>query len=327
MSNSEENKGLPKGMKFIGENDEFEFECQRCGACCMNRGDIILNAWDVFNAARSLNITPKEFINKYCKRILGGFSKLPIIVLGSKENGMCHFLEFDYINDMAYKCTINNNKPGACASHPLGIITRYDVKSNVKEDTRFIKVEQCENSKKPVKHKAKEWMQHYFDSKEETNIAHEFVNIFTRYYSFRKWFFMSQLSFRLGEKISSETHEQMEIHGKNVHPTIKAFIGTCATVSYHVYENYDISKPFMPQAEENLKKLEKYLIGLNELAGKIESTLNKAIFSKSDTTIEELLKANDENQDEAIDLAELAYIMINGIKENEEEIKKELKED
>lgn len=328
MSGLKTSKELSNGMDFIGEDEEFEFECQRCGMCCMNRGDIILNTWDIFNAASSLGISTREFISKYCTRTLGGFSKLPMILLGSKENGMCHFLEFDYMNDMAYKCTINDHKPGACASHPLGLVTRFNKETNDREDTKFVKVEQCQSSRKPVKHKVKEWMQYYFDTKDEVNIAHEFINTFSKSYSFRKWFFMSQLSFRLGEKVKPITQEQMEMKGENMHPTIKAFAGSCSTIGHYAYENYDISKPFIPQAKENLEKLEEYLVGLGKLAGQVEKALNEAIFLKaSNMSIEELLKINDEDPDEAIDLADLAYALVNGDSEDEEEIKEELKED
>ena len=41
------------------DEDSFDFRCTCCGACCRNREDILLNAYDVIR------------IQKYLKMILG----------------------------------------------------------------------------------------------------------------------------------------------------------------------------------------------------------------------------------------------------------------
>ena len=59
------------GVQFIDINDTFKFKCQQCGQCCMNRHDIIINPFDVYNGAKYLGITPEEFIITYLHADLG----------------------------------------------------------------------------------------------------------------------------------------------------------------------------------------------------------------------------------------------------------------
>ena len=41
---------------IIGLDDTFRFHCTRCGKCCINREDILLNALDVYNLAKELKV-------------------------------------------------------------------------------------------------------------------------------------------------------------------------------------------------------------------------------------------------------------------------------
>jgi integrase len=67
----------------LGPDDTFEFGCDRCGKCCRNRNDILLNPMDVYRMAKYLKITPKELVGTYCERYQGETSR--IVVVHTKE--------------------------------------------------------------------------------------------------------------------------------------------------------------------------------------------------------------------------------------------------
>ena len=192
---------------FIGADDTFDFQCQQCGGCCMHRGDILLTGWDVFKAAKYLGISTGEFLEKYTKRSLGNFSKMPIVLLKCEDNGFCPFLKFDYLDDGKFKCTINPAKPGACASHPIGMVSSMDMQ-NLDENglpeikTSFIKVTQCEQSKGHNElHVVRDWMKHFIDHKEESLKAHEISVMSADLINWRGMFLMAAgFSAALGPK-------------------------------------------------------------------------------------------------------------------------------
>lgn len=315
-------ENVPDGMKLIGENDEFEFECQRCGSCCMNREDIIINSFDVFQGAKGLGIATKEFIEKYTLKTLGSFSKLPVVTLGHQENGMCHFLEFDYMDSGLFKCIINDFKPGACASHPLGLITRYDKKTNARDEVAFIKTEQCDNSKKPVKQKVKDWMNHYYKDADCINAAHEFINIYGKHFDFRKWFFMAQISSRIAAKLG---------HNGSEDPVVIAFALSCENIIRYTYENYDTSKPYLPQAMKNMELLNKALDENDAICHTIEDAINALLAGPKNeaiTSVSDLIEKNDKIKRGAFDLGTLAQMIVDKIHfgDNLDEIKDALKE-
>ena len=128
MNNNEEKLKLLKeaigsnDLEFIGIDDSFGFECKQCGKCCMNREDIILNPFDVYNGAKHLGIDVFEFIKKYTYSTLGGQSKIPMLLLKTLSNGFCPLLKFDIKDGGKFKCIIHDAKPNACANHPIGVI-------------------------------------------------------------------------------------------------------------------------------------------------------------------------------------------------------------
>lgn len=299
------NKDAPKEQQYtlINENDTFEFQCQRCGACCMNREDIIINAWDVFKASKALNIEPKEFVEKYAIQTLGGFSKLPLVTLGHKDDGTCHFLKFDYMDSGMYMCTINDHKPGACASHPLGIVTQYDMK-DASSINQFIRVEQCASSKKPVKQNVHDWMRHYLDFKDEFTAAHAFVGMYTRHENFRKWYFMTTLLMAMATKHNKKPEDD---------PVVQAFALSCDQIIHWTYVNYDITKPFVQQAESNLKELDEFLTKNDDIVHTVEQSINN-LLSSGNTTVQEIIDENDADNGMKLDIGKLALLIASRVR-------------
>ena len=51
-----------RGYREVGLDDKFRFNCTKCGMCCKNRDDILLNPYDVYRAAKALGITTKDIV-------------------------------------------------------------------------------------------------------------------------------------------------------------------------------------------------------------------------------------------------------------------------
>jgi hypothetical protein len=119
LMNVEELLKLPR----LGIDDEFTFGCDECGQCCKDRDDILLNAGDLFNISKHLNMSITDVLEKYCEHYLGAGSKMPVVRIKFREyDKTCSFLRKG-------KCTIHAVKPTVCALFPLGRISdrREDV--------------------------------------------------------------------------------------------------------------------------------------------------------------------------------------------------------
>ena len=68
----------------LGPDDTFAFSCDRCGRCCREREDVLLNPADLFRIAKFLNQTPSQVVEHYCECYIGPDSRLPLIRLRPK---------------------------------------------------------------------------------------------------------------------------------------------------------------------------------------------------------------------------------------------------
>lgn len=98
----------------IGPDDTFAFSCDRCGRCCREREDILLNPADLFRIANFLDLTPREVTERYCECYIGPDSRIPILRLKPKPyRNTCPFLG-------PQGCSVHPAKPTVCALFPLG---------------------------------------------------------------------------------------------------------------------------------------------------------------------------------------------------------------
>lgn len=101
----------------LGMDDYFEFNCIKCGNCCRNRHDILLQPHDLYRIAKHLKMSVPEVIKKYCEVYIGPDSKMPLIRLLPKPyNNVCPFLRKGI-------CSVHQAKPVVCALFPLGRVT------------------------------------------------------------------------------------------------------------------------------------------------------------------------------------------------------------
>lgn len=275
--------------EFIGIDDTFDFQCQQCGGCCMHRGDILLTGWDVFKAAKYLGITCTEFLHKYTTRDIGNFSKMPMVLLKSEDNGFCPFLKFDYLDGGLFKCTINPAKPGACASHPIGMVSSMnteetDVDGMPEMKTSFIKVSQCPQSKGHNElHVVRDWMKHFLDNREESLKAHELSIMSAQLINWQGLFLMTAgFSAALGPKSLITPVEDKE---KDL--LLHTYSVVCSIIIEFAYAHYDTDRDFLEQVEENREMImERFSTLGTELYDKLEELFNDL----SEKTLVELLK-------------------------------------
>lgn len=168
-------KELNEALKAVGQDnngeariveldDTIKFDCKRCGRCCSNRNDIILNPFDVYKIAKGLSITMEEVIDKYCVVQHGTSSGLPLVILAEDERGLCPFLKFS-ATEGKFGCSINDFKPGACIMHPIGVVRSRD-EENGKQNTQFIEVPSCSIHGTNTEIKVRDFIKAYLDNEE-----------------------------------------------------------------------------------------------------------------------------------------------------------------
>jgi Fe-S-cluster containining protein len=237
-------------IEYIDLDDTFGFKCQQCGKCCMNREDIILNPFDIYNGARYLGITCEEFIKQYTRMDLGGNSKIPMLLLRTTENGFCPLLKFDVKDGAKFKCSIHPAKPGACSNHPIGIMRSRKKDSDEQEELSFVKVDQCPNSVSDEQQLVRDWVKPYLDHAEEISYAHTMQTMVVDYFDPAKfWRFIQNIVMLLKERDNELYEKFLDLP--------KTYFGT---IIGYAYTNYDINRPFVEQAKENIKHLDDFFV-------------------------------------------------------------------
>lgn len=261
LGNMKDDESILKAVKemtgdtaeFVELTDTFGFKCQQCGKCCMHRDDIILNPFDIYNGAKYLGITCEEFMLKYTVVNLGGQSKIPIVLLKSEDNGFCSLLKFDIKDGGKFKCTIHEAKPGVCANHPIGVVRgrHMDGNSFAENGLNFIKVSQCPRSVSDEQQVVGDWVKKYLDHEEEVTYAHDLQTLSTDYFNTREFWFVTVALRDIVEKHGSKLSED-SFPIKVVTNLLKTYILTVVSLTY---ADYDISRPFIEQAEKNKNEL------------------------------------------------------------------------
>lgn len=265
-------------VDFIDINDTFGFKCQQCGKCCMHRTDIILSPFDIYNGAKYLGIKPEEFLIKYCRTDLGANSKIPMVLLRSSSNGFCPLLKYDIKDGGKFKCMIHAAKPGACSNHPIGVMYSID-KSTGCSETRYIKVEQCQNSVSDEQQLVKDWIKPYLDNKAEIDTSRRVQHLPADYFDTREFWMTLSTIHEISKFTKHDTLSFNASEALNLYMTQTIGIG---------YANYDINKPFIEQAEENINLLSKFYENSKEL---LES-LKEPIKEMKETVLKGLIREN-----------------------------------
>ncbi len=198
----------------VSLNSQFRFECQMCGSCCKNRSEaILITGVDIFYASKELGISILDFMDRYTVRYIGGISRLPVAVLREKINGECSLMENN-------KCSIQNNKPGACAIYPLGRMQEYNG-----EFVYFTQPNSCPGCLSKKRQTVRDWLQkHNMISKEaEVKAWNKLVLMFS------KMLIKNDIRLKPGDVMSQ-------------------------LIVTLLYLGYDTSKPLLAQIEEYIEE-------------------------------------------------------------------------
>lgn len=214
----------------IGLDDKFKFECHMCAKCCLHRDDVLLNPKDIYNAAKELNLTTGEFVEKYCETYIGSDSRVPIVRL--KPKGSVH--RCPLLKDR--KCMVHRSKPTVCAMYPIGrcVILAGETAGDIDIDSvqYIFNRPDCKGGERSELHTVREWLEAFGIPVEDEY--------------FVKWQRMVMEMGTVFRKIERKMSEKMLEMLWNA-----AFIG--------LYLHYDTEQDFMGQFEENVQKFTELL--------------------------------------------------------------------
>ena len=115
-------------MDVLTLKSKVKLDCIRCEKCCIYRGDIRISPLNLCQISKFLNITTKEFLEKYTDRLYGNL--LEIVLKTVKKEKQCILY-----NEKIKGCSIHKVKPMQCVMFPL-------IPENLKRDY-FYNSEQC----------------------------------------------------------------------------------------------------------------------------------------------------------------------------------------
>lgn len=98
---------------LIGIDDTFQFNCNQCGKCCMNREDILCTPKDVLEYPKSSVSLHTISLRDTVTLISGDTSHMPIVVSFPMMQPALPLLENN-------KCVVHECKPVVCAMYPIG---------------------------------------------------------------------------------------------------------------------------------------------------------------------------------------------------------------
>ena len=107
-------------MDILTLKSKDKLDCNLCDKCCIYRGDIRLTPINVCEISKYLNISIKDFLEKYTDRLANNQFELVLKTRGKLRQCIL----YDEINK---KCSIHSVKPMQCVMFPL-------VPENLKRD-------------------------------------------------------------------------------------------------------------------------------------------------------------------------------------------------
>ena len=212
--------------KKIGFDEKFSFHCTQCGACCINRDDILLTPKDVFRMSKELQMTQQEFVKKYCNVYIGFNSRMPLVRLQpSGRNQHCPLLQ-------DRRCIVHSVKPTVCALFPLGrgVCFKDSLCSEVLEFSYFLQQIDCGDDSEEFT--VREWLAQFGMQPED-----EF---------FMKWMpFMSRLSEFLRE---AEKHCRQSV-----------MVQLWSYCLITLFFDYSMEEDFMPQFQQRINSMVEFM--------------------------------------------------------------------
>lgn len=247
-----------KMVDILKEDNIVRYKCQRCGMCCKNNNSIVLMPYDIYSMSKYLNLEIPDFLFSYTM-ITMDENNIPIIRIAmDKQENKCPFLKYSK-NGHKYECDIYSNKPIICTLSPLSLLLKQEDKA-IK--LYYLKVDQCEVSKvSKNRYTIQEFVKSIEEIEDEIKVS--YLLQLEVYSTFKDTDIINNI------KKLKRLYEKAIINKDDKVKTIIWLLGRLLTLSkenienyldyymFYSYYNYDISKPFIEQAENNLNTLRK----------------------------------------------------------------------
>ena len=233
---------------ILKPEDKFVFQCQMCGNCCRNRSEsILLTGADTFRIAKKLEVSVPEAIDKYTTFGIGKDSKLPLLYLRERPDGSCSLLRKG-------KCTVQSEKPAVCAIYPLGRMV-------IGKDQHYSYFTQPNYCPGDVGHTNGEALSH-IPADEAQRILND-PELKSATHSLEEW--LSEFNIRPREKDHLTWNKLATICSeflRSIAADAKALLSPRAVNMINavycgaLYLDYDTTKEYVPQVEQNQERVE-----------------------------------------------------------------------
>lgn len=305
---------------FVEPEDEIEFKCIRCGKCCQNRDlgnqQILVSPLDIYNGAKELNITIKEFIGEYTESIIGVNSGLVLLTLACDKNHDCKLLEYDE-NGLA-SCKIHKSKPLICALHPLGIVHSAKLDDNENTKKRYVLATYCDTSKSGEYTKCQDFIDCVKGTDEEVDMAmkvraswienttvkkitenillYDILAVSCSTEKERKDFGFSDRLYGASKKVLELFKKDVGEIDENKFEMEMLTLGTTLldvinNINFkYSYADYDTNKPFLEQCKANYEKLKEFGKQLNEFDENITERLTSKLTEEQKKKIPDFIE-------------------------------------
>lgn len=205
-------------VKKVEPNDEFMYQCFRCGDCCRNvRQAIALSSWDFFHIAKYKNQQVEEILESMSEMVFVDESlRIPILMMKVKDyRDTCICLTKD-------GCSIQNAKPLPCRLYPLNI------GPDDKGDLDYFIVSEKRHHYTGIKRRVGDWF--------EENLSPDDRRFMVGWYEYASE--LGRAMKRLVQSKNKKLHEKALVR-----------------IMWFMYICYDIHEEFWPQYERNKKLL------------------------------------------------------------------------
>lgn len=232
--------------KSLGLDDTFPFHCRSCGKCCRHRYDISLSAFDLYRIAQFFGRPTRDIIDRYCIfHIEGG---VPIVYLkANPATGDCPFLR-------QKKCSVHSVKPSVCRLFPLGrtfLTPSLDMSKLDEVKIGFLVMENVNCNAKDRVQSIRQWIG-LEGTEEYMTAARDWCVQCTA---------IREILARVFGFVQGENLEAMHM-----------------LIATRLYLNYDTSRPFAQQFQDNIKLLmDDFSTLLEALDDKDEEEYNEKI--------------------------------------------------
>ena len=148
---------LPQNVTRLCSGKSFSFGCRPALSCfgeCCRELDLALTPYDMLRLCRELQMSPKDFFDRYVVLEQDEPGTFPGVYLGMVDDGRasCPFITEN-------GCRVYRGRPGACRAYPVGRGVTRDADGNMQEIHILVREGHCHGFAEPPVHTVAEWFE------------------------------------------------------------------------------------------------------------------------------------------------------------------------